>query len=170
MQIAFVVWASGVVFCAAMAIRRFHMIRRNLLQDTRPVNADIEKWFIDLSHELALQIGLGSAPQVRVKYGYASPVLVGILKPIVIVPAELLAITKRTQLRHALLHEFAHIKRHDLIWNSLCVFVQIIYWYHPLADRFSFGAAGLFSSRSQLIARLDWLHRPVGTTKCVVAV
>ena len=41
-------------------------------------------------------------------------------------------VEKRIALEHALLHEFAHVKRRDPLINAACFALHLVYWFHPL--------------------------------------
>lgn len=59
------------------------------------------------------------------------PVVIGYLRPVVLVPVGLLAGLPAAQIETILLHELAHIRRHDYLANLLQVFVEGILFYHP---------------------------------------
>jgi beta-lactamase regulating signal transducer with metallopeptidase domain len=60
------------------------------------------------------------------------PAVVGIFRPVVVLPATLASPESGVDLRHALLHELAHIRRRDPLRALVCQSIQILYWYHPL--------------------------------------
>jgi beta-lactamase regulating signal transducer with metallopeptidase domain len=55
----------------------------------------------------------------------------GIFRPVVLLPKEAETWTER-RLHTTLLHEFAHIRRNDFIWQVLTQLVCAIYWFNPL--------------------------------------
>jgi len=60
-----------------------------------------------------------------------SPVMMGLLRPVILVPAGLLAGLAPDQLEAILLHELAHIRRHDYAVNVLQSLVEGLLFYHP---------------------------------------
>jgi bla regulator protein BlaR1 len=60
------------------------------------------------------------------------PVVIGYLKPLVIVPIGILTLIPYNQLEAILAHELAHIKRHDFLINILQSVVEILFFYHPV--------------------------------------
>ncbi len=62
----------------------------------------------------------------------AVPVVVGIMRPIVVVPTELRN-SSPASLQMVMQHELNHIQRHDILWNNLINFVVAIVWFQPLA-------------------------------------
>ena len=59
------------------------------------------------------------------------PVVIGYLKPVILVPVGLMAGLPAGQVEAILLHELAHIRRFDYLVNLLQVFVEGLLFYHP---------------------------------------
>jgi uncharacterized protein (TIGR03435 family) len=61
-----------------------------------------------------------------------TPVAVGVLRPVVILPAGWRDWDAPVQ-RAVLSHEFAHLRRHDTLVSALARLVTCVFWFHPLA-------------------------------------
>jgi len=59
------------------------------------------------------------------------PVVIGYLRPVILMPVGLLAGLPASQVESILLHELAHIRRHDYLVNLLQIFVESLVFYHP---------------------------------------
>jgi len=59
------------------------------------------------------------------------PVVIGYLKPVILMPVGLMAGLPAGQVEAILLHELAHIRRFDYLVNLLQVFVEGLLFYHP---------------------------------------
>ena len=59
------------------------------------------------------------------------PVVIGYLRPAILLPVGLLAGLPAEQVEAILLHELAHIRRHDYLVNLLQMFVEGLLFYHP---------------------------------------
>ena len=59
------------------------------------------------------------------------PVVVGWLRPVVLVPVGVLAGLPPEQIEALLLHELAHIRRHDYLVNLMQSAVEALLFYHP---------------------------------------
>ncbi len=59
------------------------------------------------------------------------PVVIGYMRPIILMPVGLLAGLPVGQVEAILLHELAHIRRYDYLVNLLQVFVEGLLFYHP---------------------------------------
>lgn len=61
-----------------------------------------------------------------------TPLVAGILRPVIILPARVLEWPSAAR-ESILLHEMAHIRRHDVALQLLARFACCLYWFHPLA-------------------------------------
>ena len=77
--------------------------------------------------------GLGVKKIIRLAESsrITTPMVIGFIKPIVLVPAGMLAGLTTSQIETIFLHELAHIRRHDYIINLLQVFVETIFFFNP---------------------------------------
>ncbi len=71
-------------------------------------------------------VGLAWSPCVGV------PVVLGWLRPTIVLPATLPGISPDGHADAVLLHELSHVRRADYPWHVLSKFVQAVYWPHPL--------------------------------------
>ena len=60
-----------------------------------------------------------------------SPLVVGVIKPIIIFPTGLLTQLSPEQVEAILIHELAHICRHDYLVNLVQVAIDTLLFYHP---------------------------------------
>ncbi|MEO5926838.1 MAG: GWxTD domain-containing protein [Bryobacteraceae bacterium] len=60
-----------------------------------------------------------------------TPITIGIWKPVILLPLGLLAGLPNAQVEAILLHELAHIRRHDYLVNLLQALVEGLLFYHP---------------------------------------
>ena len=61
----------------------------------------------------------------------ATPILVGIVRPLILLPASTLAGLSTAQLEMILLHELAHVRRWDNLVNLLQRMVEAVLFFHP---------------------------------------
>jgi len=81
--------------------------------------------------ELATRLRV-TRPVQLVESSLASvPVVVGHWRPMVLMPAGLLLSMPPGQVEAILLHELAHIRRHDYLANLLQALVESLFFYHP---------------------------------------
>jgi GWxTD domain-containing protein len=120
-------WLAGV---AALALRRaggWLRARRMISSATVPVTA---QWMRRLDR-LRERIGLTKVVAL-VESGLAeAPSVIGMLRPVILMPAGLLAGLPTEQVEAILLHELAHVRRHDYLVNLLQSVVEDLLFYHP---------------------------------------
>jgi bla regulator protein blaR1 len=82
--------------------------------------------------ELAREIGLRRAPEVVLVAGDCPLFVCGLWRPRLVLPARLMTALGPAERRQVLLHELAHLRRHDLIWGWPIEIARIVYFFHPL--------------------------------------
>jgi D-alanyl-D-alanine endopeptidase (penicillin-binding protein 7) len=87
-------------------------------------------WQTRLSR-LAEHCGLGREVRLRVVDGIASPITAGWWRPVVLVPASLVAGMPPHLLEALLAHELGHVRRHDYLVNLLQNVIEALLFYHP---------------------------------------
>jgi D-alanyl-D-alanine endopeptidase (penicillin-binding protein 7) len=80
---------------------------------------------------LAERCGLGRDVRLRVVDGLASPITAGWWRPVVLVPASLIAGMPPQLLEALLAHELGHVRRHDYLVNLLQNVIETLLFYHP---------------------------------------
>jgi len=60
------------------------------------------------------------------------PTVIGILKPVVLVPAMIISGLPADQLEIIILHELAHVRRYDFLINILQSIMEALFFYHPV--------------------------------------
>ena len=88
-----------------------------------------------LIEQLAIQArlyGVRGSPALLETEGNGSPMLIGILRPAIVVPAGTVRKLSVPELAMVLGHELAHIRRGDLLWNLAAACVQTVFFFHPL--------------------------------------
>lgn len=89
-----------------------------------------EKWIEKFSK---LEQLIGTTTQVIYKTStlVSSPCVIGVFKPVILVPPALLLNLSSAQIEAILLHELAHIKRNDYLVNLLQCMVKGIFFFNP---------------------------------------
>lgn len=120
-------WMCGVVVVlipVANGYRRIGQIARDatLLED--------EQWQSALAEECS-RLRLRRAPLLMTCSGATTPFTFGVLRPRILLPADCLQ-WKPLRRRAVLLHELAHIQRHDLVWQLFANMATSLWWFQPL--------------------------------------
>lgn len=101
---------------------------RYLRASSQPVtNTDILSLFDRLKDKVSVHFDvlLGTSTKIFV------PITMGLVKPIVLLPAGTLLALSPTQLEAVIAHELAHIRRRDYLVNIFQSLVEVIFYYHP---------------------------------------
>ncbi len=80
--------------------------------------------------QAANDVGLGNAPPTRLVDQIAMPLVFGLFRPVVLLPATF-ELWSDDEQRASLLHELTHIRRHDMVGLVLTQSMRVIYWFHP---------------------------------------
>ena len=84
-----------------------------------------------LCRRLAGELGIARVVAVAVCDRLAAPVLVGIVRPLILLPAAALGGWAPDQLEMVLLHELAHVRRWDNLVNLVQRLVESVLFFHP---------------------------------------
>lgn len=120
-----VVWVIGCAACLCVALRRVRSAREQWLASAREAPAALQRTWLDLLG----RTGTRRAPALRVRGDAIGPATVGLFRPVIVVPAALLA--SSAQLEHVLLHELAHARRRDGLRSLAWTLARCAYWFHP---------------------------------------
>lgn len=85
----------------------------------------------ELCQRLALALGITRRVGLYACDRIAAPVLVGVLRPLILLPAATMAGWTAEQLEMVLLHELAHVRRLDNLVNLLQRLVESLLFFHP---------------------------------------
>lgn len=121
-------WGVGVLVGLVVLVRQHFAARRLVRRSTNAMSGDV----FQLQREIGQTLGLRKLPSVRYSREIEGPVLTGILRPVVLLPARWQAAPRADHLHMALTHEFAHVRRRDLLWNWLPALARVVFFFHPL--------------------------------------
>jgi beta-lactamase regulating signal transducer with metallopeptidase domain len=115
MDLAVVVWSAGLVAIALHCLSRWLDLRATL-KEAGPVAMDAP-------------VPVKSAPS------FIEPGLVGIWRPVILLPAGLTQHLTPAELDAVLAHELCHLRRRDNLLAALHMLVEGLFWFHPLTWR-----------------------------------
>jgi bla regulator protein BlaR1 len=122
-------WLAGIMTFLAVIIS--HVLRlKQMFKGMRPVEA---AYLIDIMEECRSKLGIRGG--IRLYTGGAAksgPFIYGVFRPKVYIPEALCQSLSATQLRYVLMHELAHRKRYDVLWNWVGGMAIAIHWMNPL--------------------------------------
>ena len=77
-------------------------------------------------------VGLATPPRLLQSDGSGSPLLVGILRPAIVLPTTTLKQLDTAERELVIGHEIAHVKRRDLLSGLLAAVIRALFFFHPL--------------------------------------
>ena len=127
-QIVATIWAIGVGFLIARFA--FHWFWSQRLRTRMIANPD-RQW-LDIFDELKTQMGISKTIKMLKSGLVRTPMVVGWISPVVLVPAAAFAFLSPEQMRMILVHELTHIRRYDHWVNQFQALIEIILFFHPV--------------------------------------
>lgn len=82
-------------------------------------------------NDLCGQLGMRGRVEIMVSSLAAVPMVLGWLKPVILVPAGALSGLTASQLKTIIVHELAHVRRHDYLINLIQAVFESLLFYHP---------------------------------------
>ncbi|GAB3798016.1 hypothetical protein GCM10028819_18230 [Spirosoma humi] len=86
---------------------------------------------LQLTNQIRSTLAIKNMVQVRESARIAVPMVVGILKPVLLLPIGLVTNLTSREIEAVLAHELAHVKRHDYAVNLLQSVIEVLYFFHP---------------------------------------
>ncbi|NQV36268.1 MAG: M56 family metallopeptidase, partial [Phycisphaeraceae bacterium] len=91
-----------------------------------------EQWVLNLTVRLHKSLNVGRQVVIAVSDKVVSPILIGLIKPMILLPPSLLTSCTPDQMEMILLHELAHVRRWDAVTNLMQRIIECMLFFHPL--------------------------------------
>lgn len=121
------IWAAVVIGIMMSLLYGALMVKR-IVSNSHPL--DTQDWLTPL-YEVSDRLELEEPPRLLSSSDAKMPFACGFTKPTIVLPAECESWTEDRR-RAVLLHELAHVSRHDLVGHTLGRLACAVYWFHPL--------------------------------------
>ena len=121
-------WALGVLALSCRWLFGSRWIRRIKTAQTEPFDALWRQRLLELSHRLGIERPVTLLKSALVEV----PMVVGWLRPVILLPASAVSGLTPAQLEAVLAHELAHVRRYDYLVNGLQTLVETLMFYHPV--------------------------------------
>ena len=120
-------WAAGASLALARLLLGWRRLRGLRAVPGRPLPAEAQRAFLDLARRLGVRASARVVDAVQL----AAPIVVGALRPLILVPAQALSGLSPAELEALLAHELAHVRRLDYALNLLQALAEALFFYHP---------------------------------------
>jgi beta-lactamase regulating signal transducer with metallopeptidase domain/HEAT repeat protein len=121
-------WAVGAGGVFARLVWQWLLVRSIRAGLTESQDPRIERCL----HEIGKHSRLWRLPPVRISSAAGSPCLIGVFRPVIVLPEAVLESCSSAALGAAIAHELAHVKRRDLLWNWLPAVTEVLFYFHPM--------------------------------------
>ncbi|WP_230190748.1 M56 family metallopeptidase [Paenibacillus sp. CECT 9249] len=123
------IWLAGaIVFLACHAIRH-----RRFLKMVRRWGAPVsDRETLGVLHEVQAKLGVTQQVRLRACPGISSPMLLGFVRPTVLLPSDSISIDGLSLI---LKHELVHWKRKDVWFKTIVLLAASLHWFNPLVYR-----------------------------------
>jgi beta-lactamase regulating signal transducer with metallopeptidase domain len=113
-------------------IRNYRYVQFIRHQGLGKINAD---WKIFVK-KMSAYMGIKRIVQIWLSDWVSSPVTIGYLKPVILLPAAIISQLSTQQVEAILLHELSHIRRYDYLLNLIINFIKTILYFNPFVRLF----------------------------------
>lgn len=128
MAYAGLAWMAGAAAMLGMGVVGY---RRNL-ERIKKASIRPAQDLAGILDEAAQEVGLRTVPQMLMSSAVESPAVTGLFRPLLLLPAGFPRGFSDAEAKLILLHEFTHVKRHDLPLNWLVCLLHSMHWFNPL--------------------------------------
>ena len=122
------IWTAGFLLASGVEMNRWRRVRA-VVRASQPAPDDL----LAASARLAACIGLRRTPAVRLSPDVDTPLVTGLSKPVVLLPAGRFARLSTLHQQMALCHELVHVKRADVWFGFVPAIAERLFFFHPLA-------------------------------------
>lgn len=122
------IWSLVVLFLSAKVIVRTIAFQRRL----RTARVLTSPEVLRLVEEGRDTLRVHRSVRVLESNAVSSPSLHGWLQPALLLPEGFLESFSVEQLRYVILHELAHVRRHDVLLNWIVTAAQTLHWFNPI--------------------------------------
>ena len=121
------IWLCGVLFLCIRLSGGLIYIRQ--LKTKSPGVTDL--FWLNRMAELSARLGINRMTRLVESAMVSTPMTMGYLRPVIILPVGMLTGIPTAQLESILIHELVHIKKADYLVNIFQSVVEIAFFYHP---------------------------------------
>ncbi|MCI0494017.1 M23/M56 family metallopeptidase [candidate division KSB1 bacterium] len=125
----FFAWLAGISLLFMIYLKKLNRFHQVIKRATPVENQKI----LQIAKDWCAHFRIKKSVRLVSSDEYSSPFTIGILHPIIFLPASVIKNEHQFHLESIIAHELAHIKRRDNIWMKIQSLLQIIYFFNPVA-------------------------------------
>ncbi|MBC5580835.1 peptidoglycan DD-metalloendopeptidase family protein [Anaerofilum sp. BX8] len=128
-KLTVLIWLAGAAALLLLLLADYlAFVRAAARQSAAPQDGGLEQLYRSVADGLGLQ-GC-RLPRLRVSSRVGGPMLLGLLRPVILLPEGL---PQDDDLRYALAHELCHWRAGDVVYKWAALLVAVLQWYNPAA-------------------------------------
>lgn len=127
MSIIVQLYIVGIILLLGRMLYSFHSINK---VRNAGINS-LTSIYNELLTKCKMQLGINKNVLLSITEKVDTPMIIGTLKPIILLPLASINNLTTEQLETIILHELAHIKRNDYLVNIIQVIIETIFFYNP---------------------------------------
>jgi bla regulator protein BlaR1 len=120
-------WVIGASVLLLRLVGSWVYVQQLKAEGIRLTESRIQEMFRRIATKLNIRSTVHLFESVRV----STPVVIGFIKPVVLLPVGLATGLTTKQIEAILAHELAHVKRFDYLVNLIQSLVEVVYFFHP---------------------------------------
>jgi beta-lactamase regulating signal transducer with metallopeptidase domain len=126
LPVAVIVWMIGVVLLSGRIAWACLGIAR-LKRATREIDETVSA----RARAFTLRLGITRSVSILESTVVRVPTMLGYMRPIILLPAAVITGLPAPHLDAVIVHELAHVRRHDYLVNALQAIIETLLFYHP---------------------------------------
>jgi beta-lactamase regulating signal transducer with metallopeptidase domain len=138
-QLQMILPYASMAYLLLLVVPAIQFIRNyRFVKMTRSIG--LSKCHVDLRifvQRFAERMGIRKSVHIYISDLITSPVTIGFLKPIILMPIAAITNLSQKQVEAVLLHELAHIRRYDYFINLFINFIRTILYFNPFVKLFA---------------------------------
>ena len=121
------IWLAGILIIGGILLVRY--VRQiKLLRNSTPAEGDM----VTLLTSAAERMKVRRLPRIMFLDKVSTPVLVGVFRPVILLPPGISDSCSPAEMSAMLMHELAHIKRWDMAGVWLNQLAKVLFFFHPV--------------------------------------
>jgi beta-lactamase regulating signal transducer with metallopeptidase domain len=120
-------WLVGMSFCSLRPFVGWLTLRRLRTVGVSAIGQMLE----EPTRRIAAQLRITQTVSVLRSTLAKTPLVVGYLRPVLLIPIVMAAQLPLAELEAILAHELAHVRRHDFVVNLWQTLLETVFFYHP---------------------------------------
>ncbi len=124
----FLTWLAGAIAVFGAVVYRHVHLTRAIERDATPAPDSLAQILRQVREDLRVSLW----PVVLITPSIATPTVIGVLRPRILLPKGLAESASRDELRLILMHELMHLRHHDLWFAWLWLAALSLHWFNPV--------------------------------------